>query len=256
MKNADYTFQYVSKATEYEYTIQVYVPSETSPDDGYPIIYLLDGLSYFDFAKHVIKLQSLNTLKTKVEASIVVGVCHKEGDMREKRFYDYTAPANQYIFPEHAKGKKMDLCKNGGARFFHQFMEAELKPLIEARFRVNQNKQALYGHSLAGYYTIWCYLTHCHDFQSYIAISPSIWWNGKELLRYLEKADSGQLQKLFIGVGECEGFMVTDAQHFYNSIPNGKKTLFIAKEENHASVVPATMSRSFRFINDNDYQFH
>ncbi|MGM9929485.1 MAG: alpha/beta hydrolase [Bacillus sp. (in: firmicutes)] len=251
MKNTDYTFQYVSKTTEYEYTIQVYVPKENPPEAGFPIIYVLDGQSYFDFAKYAIKLQSPNTLKTKVESSIVVGICHNERDMRKRRFYDYTAPAKEYIFPEHAKGKKMDLGKNGGAHLFHQFIENELKPMIEGKFEVNKNKQTLYGHSLAGYYTIWCYLTHCSDFQNYIAISPSIWWNGKELYQYLKKANAEYLQKLYMAVGECEGFMVEDAKTFYDQLPSVSKTLYIALEENHASVVPTTISRSFRFINEN-----
>ncbi|WP_042348165.1 alpha/beta hydrolase [Bacillus massiliigorillae] len=250
MQNTEYTFQIASKATEYEYTIQVYVPNENPPKEGFPIIYVLDGLYYFDFAKNVVKLQSLNTLKTKIEASIVVGVCHHEKDMRERRFFEFTAPAKQYIFPEHAKGKKLDLGKNGGASLFHQFIENELKVTIEGMFNVNNNKQTLYGHSLAGYYTLWCYLTHCYDFQNYIAISPSIWWNGKELYQYLEKANHNSLQKLYIAVGECEGFMVEDAKIFYDKIPTVAKDLYIALGENHSSVVPTTMSKSFRFVNN------
>lgn len=251
MQNTDYAFQYFSELTEYEYTIQVYVPEVTPPEAGFPIIYVLDGQSYFEFAKHAIKLQSLNTPKTKVEPSIVVGICHDEETMRQRRFFEFTAPAEQYIFPEHAKGKRMHLGKNGGAHLFQKFMEEELKPIIERKFDVNTDKQTLYGHSLAGYYTLWCYLTHCYDFQTYIAISPSIWWNGKELYQYLKKANPLDLQKLYMAVGEREGFMVEDAKVFYKELPVFPKELYIALEENHASVVPATISRSFRFINEN-----
>lgn len=250
MQNTDYTFQFFSESTEYEYTIHVYVPEMTPPKAGFPIIYVLDGQSYFDFAKQTIKLQSQNMPKTKIEPSIVVGICHNEEDMRQRRFFEFTAPAEQYIFPEHAKGKKMDLGRNGGAPLFQKFIEDELKPIIENKFAVNKNKQTLYGHSLAGYYTIWCYLTHCYDFQTYIAISPSIWWNGKELHQYLKKANPLDLQRLYIAVGALEGFMVEDAKIFYKELPDLPKTLHIALEENHASVVPATISRSFRFINE------
>ena len=252
MENANYVFQSFSRATEYEYTIQLYVPEEEPPEEGFPIIYVLDGQSYFELAKSVVKLQSQNTVKTKIESSIVVGVCHHKKDTKQRRFLDFTAPAEQYIFPKRMEEKKMNFGKNGGASLFHQYMEYELKPYIEKQFPVNKKKQTLYGHSLAGYYTIWCYLTHCADFQYYLAISPSVWWNGKELYQYLEKADRQHLQNLYIAVGEHEGFMVEDARTFYNKLSVDSKELYIALGENHASVVPTTMSQSFRFIFNNE----
>ncbi|RKJ49894.1 hypothetical protein D7X33_32885, partial [Butyricicoccus sp. 1XD8-22] len=62
------------------------------------------------------------------------------------------------------------------------------------------------------------------------------------------------LQKLYIDVGELEGFMVEDAKLFYNELPVQTKKLHIALEENHASVVPATISQAFRFINANPFK--
>lgn len=248
LHNTDYQFHHYSKTTEYEYTIQVYVPNVESPKEGFPVIYVLDGLSYFEIAKHAIKLQSQSAPKTKIEPSIVVAIGHDQSNMRQRRFLDFTAHAEQYVFPERAKGKLMHVEKYGGATLFREFIEHELKPIIEKRFKVNTNNQTLYGHSLAGYYTIWCYLNHCLDFQTYLAISPSIWWNEKELFNYLKQANLQNLQRLYIAVGEHEGFMVEDATAFYKEIPALSKRLFVALEENHASVVPTTISQSFRFI--------
>lgn len=247
LQSRDRQFRYNSKFTNYEYTIEVYIPNEAPPKTGFPIIYVLDGQSYFEFVKYAIKLQSTNSVKTKVEPSIVVGICHDEQEMRQRRFYEFTAPAKHYSFPKHTKENNMNLANYGGAPLFQKFMKEELKPLIEKKLAVDTNKQILFGHSLAGYYTIWCYLTHCHDFQTYLAISPSIWWNGKELYDYLQKADPAELQKLFIAVGEHEGFMVEDAHAFFKKLPTLSKELFIASGENHASVVPTTISRALRF---------
>lgn len=248
-KNA--TFTLLSQNTNYEYTLQVYVPAAEPPVEGFPIIYVLDGLSYFEFAKYSIKLQSKNTLKTEIEPTIVVGIGHQEQTMRERRFYDFTAPAEEYLYPEHAKGRQIDFGENGGAVQFYQFIEEELKPLIEASYAVNTNNQTIYGHSLAGYYSLWCMLTHPESFTKFIAISPSIWWNGKELSTYLKNSQPSNVHKLFMAVGEKEGFMVKDAQAFANelTIDPSRKCLQIAKGENHASVVPTTMSQAFRFIN-------
>lgn len=236
-----------SKFTNYQYTICVHVPETEQPKEGFPIIYILDGLSYFPLARQVVKLQSKNSLKTKVEDSIVVGICHQEGTMRERRFYDFTAPSKKYHFPEHTKGKLVELNDFGGAENFTRFLMDELKPLIESQYPVNKIKQTIYGHSLSGYYVLWNFLTNPQCFQTYIAVSPSIWWNNRELFHLLKDASPNKLVSLFVIVGEREGFMVDDAKHFYEELPSMNKQLYVADDENHASVVPTTLSRVFRF---------
>lgn len=194
------------------------------------------------------KLQSRNSLKTKVEAAIVVGIGHQERDERMRRFFDFTALADVYHFPNRTKGKLDDIQEMGGAENFSKFLEEELKPEIESRYPVNQNKQTLYGHSLSGYFVLWSDLTKRKCFQCYLAVSPSLWWNDEELFRYLEEADLKEQRSVYIIVGEREGFMVKDAIRFYDQLPTGEtKQLYIAQEENHASVEPTTMSRAFRF---------
>lgn len=240
-----------SKNTNYQYNISVFVPNGEQPVEGFPIIYVLDGRNYFDFARQTVNLQSRNALKTKVDAAIVVGICHQEKDERARRFYDYTAFAQAYHFPERTKGKLDNIKDMGGAESFRNFLEEELKPQIESRYPVNKNKQTLYGHSLSGYFVLWSYLTKRKSFQSYLAVSPSIWWNDQELFHYLELADFKEPSSVFIIVGEQEGFMVKDAIRFYDQLPTGEtKQLYIAQEENHASIVPTTMSRAFRFSTD------
>lgn len=55
----------LSNYTQYEYIIQIYIPEDINKNA--PVYYILDGLSYFSYAKETIRLQSLNHLKTKVE---------------------------------------------------------------------------------------------------------------------------------------------------------------------------------------------
>lgn len=237
-----------SKNTNYQYDISIFVPNVQQPIDGFPIIYVLDGRSYFDFAKQTINLQSRNSPKTKVDAAIIVGICHREKDERIRRFFDFTAPAGKYHWPEHTKGKINDVKELGGAENFSRFIEEELKPIVEARYPVDKSKQTLYGHSLSGYFVLWCYLTKRNCFHSYLAVSPSLWWNDHELLNYPENASLKEKKSVVIIVGEQEGFMVKDAIRFYDQLPTYEtKQLYIAQEENHASVVPTTMSRAFRF---------
>lgn len=41
------TQQMTSKLADYTYGINVYVPNEEAPTEGFPVIYVLDGSSYF-----------------------------------------------------------------------------------------------------------------------------------------------------------------------------------------------------------------
>ncbi len=244
------SFMLHSNHTNYQYTISVHVPETEAPEEGFPIIYVLDGLSYFPLAQQVVKLQAKNALKTGVEQSIVVGICHQKETMSMRRFYDFTSPSEEYQFPEHTKGKLDHIKEVGGSEKFSRFLIDELKPAIESQYKVNKNKQTIYGHSLSGYYVLWSYLTNPKAFQTYIAVSPSIWWNGKEIVYLLKETSSQNLNPIFIIVGEKEGFMVEDAKQFYEELPCEVKQLYIARDENHASVVPTTLSRAFRFCTE------
>lgn len=236
-----------SKHTNYQYTISVHVPEIEVPEEGFPIIYVLDGLSNFPFAKQVVKLQSKNAPKTGVEDSIIVGICHQQETMSVRRFYDFTSPAEEYKFPEHTKGKLDHIKEVGGANNFSRFLMDELKREIESKYPVNKNKQTIYGHSLSGYYVLWNYLTEPHAFQTHIAVSPSIWWNGKVIFDLLKETPSENLGSIFIIIGEKEGYMLDDAKQFFEELKCENKQFYIAQDENHASVVPTTMSRAFRF---------
>lgn len=248
-----------SEEIDEPYEIRVSLPKAFPPVEGYPVIYVLDGNAYFQFVRDAIRLQSKNALKTFVEAAIVVGIGHpgEDEEVSKRRFYDFTAPAEAYHYPERLKRLNVER-EYGGALKFLTFLETRLKPEIERRYRVDERKQALFGHSLSGLFTLFTLFTKPTTFQTYLAISPSIWWNDYELLLYmeqfLERTGKNGEQRLFIAVGELERFMVDDAKRLVERLEEAQSenldcTFYCAPEENHASVVPTTMSRAIRFIN-------
>ncbi|MFJ5767488.1 alpha/beta hydrolase [Lysinibacillus sp. NPDC093210] len=244
------SYEMTSKFTDYTYTINIYVPQGEIPQGGFPVLYVLDGSSYFNLVKEAIRLQSRNAPKTGIVPAIVVGVGHR-ADMHERRFYDFTAPAETYSYPARFKGNGYD--KHGGAVSFSRFLQEELKPQIQQQFHVNEQHQTLFGHSLAGYFVLWQLFNEKHSFQRYIAISPSIWWNEHELLQkasvFMEEYKQVN-EQLFIGVGELETFMVDDGRKMANELMQVMGIEFYeALHENHASVVPTVMSRAIRFVN-------
>ena len=246
------SFELHSNYTQYTYSVDIFVPETQCPIYGFPVIYVLDGLSYFEIAQKTIELQCKNSLKTKVGPAIIIGINHELETMLLLRFYDFTAPAKEYIYPD--RMQKMIPDAVGGAEKFHLFLENELKPIIYRDYTVNTSDETLLGHSLGGYYALWSLFHHPNSFIKYIALSPSIWWNNHELLAYLEGfvQSEGSYRRLFLAVGELEGFMVDDTRKVYEYLSkHGLPVVFYeALEENHASVVPTVISRAFRYISE------
>lgn len=245
------TFQLTSSYTGASYNIDMYIPNGEVPKEGFHIIYVLDGQSYFFFIRDIIRIQQKNTAKTRIPPAIVVGVGHGQENSREQRFLDFTAPAETLKIPDHAKGKLPE--GNGGASLFYEFLENELKPLIEKRNPINRNKQFLFGHSLGGYFALWCLFTNPAAYKAYLAISPSVWWNGEELFsmaqQFIEKGANGRNNSVFLAVGEREGHMVDGAVRMGRLMRDYGLPLecYIGPDENHASIVPTAASRGLRY---------
>lgn len=243
----------------YTYDIKVSLPKEEAPDNGFPVYYMLDGNSYFQFGRDVVRLQSRNAPKTFIAPAIVIGIGHEGTDeeVSKRRFYDFTPPAEQYVYPERLKN--FDVGTHGGAEMFLSFLEIELMPIVNKKYKVDQHKQALFGHSLSGLFVLWTLFTRADLFQYYLASSPSIWWNDHEILMYADQyCNNGQVRtetrKLLITVGSEETFMVDDAKVLFSkmseySLPNLEVEHYVAPNENHASVVPTIISRAFRMLN-------
>ncbi|MGM9948547.1 MAG: alpha/beta hydrolase [Lysinibacillus sp.] len=243
-------FSMNSRFTNALYDIKIYMPDAQAPAGGFPVYYVLDGLSYFGFVKDAVRLQQLNRMKTGMSPAIVVGICHREEEMRERRFIDYTAPAEELRIPARAKGKIP--AAYGGAEQFHRFIEQELIPVIEEEYPVNPEQRTLFGHSLGGYFALWSLFTQGGTFKHTIAISPSIWWNGEELMemgtRFIANGGGEKNPHIFMAVGEQEGFMVEDAKKLSAmlGVAGLQVECYVAPEENHASVVPTVVSRALR----------
>ncbi|MGN7477378.1 alpha/beta hydrolase [Solibacillus silvestris] len=238
-----------SKFNDYSYNIEIFSLDEAPPADGFSVIIVLDGTRYGRILHEILANQLRNRAKTGVEPAVIVGIGHYEKDIPNQRFYDFTAPAAHYHFPVR-RGKVMKEMPAGGAVQLMDYLLHQIIPMICSKYAVNAKKISLYGHSLGGLFVLWSYLTYPSAFYKYIALSPSIWWNNHELLKMMQQAENCFTAPLYIAVGGEEGDMVDDAQKFFHMIK--EKTMnsefYIAADENHASVIPATISRVLRFL--------
>ena len=239
-------FKLKSSYTNSFYDISFYIPEEANTAN-LPLIFVLDGTNCFEVVKACVKQQSKVSVKTGVKPAIVVGISHQEFEMKDKRFLDFTAPADKYFIEE---TKKFKIPQNlGGSENFNAFIEKELLPIIEANLNFDKDNITIIGHSLSGYYVLWNLLKGSNLYKNIISFSPSVWWNDYELLNFpnLEKSD----KNIFIGVGEKEGYMVEGAEKIYDKIKNFNDNcaIYVAPEENHGSVVVTSISRALRYIN-------
>lgn len=240
------------------YRIFISVPSAPPPPDGFPVIYLLDGNASFATAMDTAALQMRRPGGIGLSPGIVVGIGYPREapfDM-ERRTFDYLAPG----------GNPGPVYKVGGAAQFAEFIETELKPMLESSWPIDRTRQALFGHSFGGLFVLWSLFKQPEAFQAHVAASPSIWWNERAILAeadtYTQRKDTPAAKaRLLITVGGLERDipfaggklnMVADAEALATRLRTQAEravdvTYAEIAGESHMSVVPSAIGRGVRF---------
>jgi predicted alpha/beta superfamily hydrolase len=185
-------------------TLNIYLPEGYKKDDtvNYPVIYLLDGSADEDFI-HVAGLVQFNSFPwvNQVPPSIVVGIANVD------RRRDFT-------FPSTIEAEKKAYPTTGHSDKFIAFIEKELQPFIEKKYKTTASKTII-GESLGGLLATEILFKHPKLFTKYIIISPSLWWDNGSLLNFspeiLNELFTAQTD-IYIGVGK-EGLAPTEAPH-------------------------------------------
>ncbi|HTJ50070.1 MAG TPA: alpha/beta hydrolase-fold protein [Cyclobacteriaceae bacterium] len=193
-----------SKVLNQERQIYIHVPKKDSanPNKTFPVLYLLDGENHFHILSAYIDYLSHYEI---IPPIMVVGIISKD------RRKDLT-PTKSIIDYD---GKIDSTYKtSGGNEHFFQFMQTELMPYIEKNYKIDPYK-IFAGHSFGGITTINCMLTHPDMFNAYVAISPSLWWDNKYILKLAENklTKSMSLNKSFFYSVGNEGIKDPDSFH-------------------------------------------
>lgn len=137
-------------------TFQIFVASPTGPrpERGYPTLYVLDANRMFATAVETVRALGQRGDTPRTLNAIVVGVGYPPGaDVGLERSYDLTPPTPESLIPERM-GRNPDL-RVGGAAQFLTFIEDTLKPQIVARYDIDPEREALFGHSFGGLFTLY-----------------------------------------------------------------------------------------------------
>jgi len=226
------------------YTLFVSIPFIPAPPGGYPVYYVLDGEAYFSTA-------AIGSLLLAENGAVIVGIDHdafndrtvvekysgrKPGDNspigmdaaseahNRLRAHDLTLP----VAPAHRAPDWIEPSLNGGLDDFLKIIEREIKPRIAALVPVDPGNQALYGHSLGGLAVVHALFPEPQAFRSFIASSPSLWWDGDAVLKneakFAAAVEAGQAApRVLITAGGDEPDNSIPPKAFLDSLPPDKR---------------------------------
>lgn len=225
------SFSFHSENTNDDYIIQIKTPEHFSETKTYTIVYVADGL--IGTGKYVLGVDS-SWAATIPSNCIVVTIGHT-GNWEQKRRRDF--------IPSDAGGHKDE--NFGHADRFYSFLKSELIPVINKKFP-NQKQQVFIGHSFSGLFCLYAALKNEHLFDQYFAISPSVWANGRELLKiekdFIEnQSDFNAIIHIYAGSLEQFNRVLTSTKDFIKPLKEKQyKNLNISFEvipwANHFSV--------------------
>lgn len=155
--------------------------NDTAKD--YPVLYLIDGEKLFVFAEAVGAKNSLR-FDPDVKDIIIVGI-----DTDQNR--------NRDLIPAIVKNRP----GSGGAKKFTAFIEKELKPYINKKYRTD-GYDVLYGGSNGGLFAIYALLKKPDMFDAYIASSPMIGHCPEFMYKELSNAMNISNKKLYVNFGK------------------------------------------------------
>lgn len=263
---------FVSRINGGDYRIFLYRPDEPAPPAGFPVLYLLDGGAYFPMLAELARLSGRQPGRSGVSACVVVGLGYppemrQAADGLARRFYDLTPPVERDALPP--RPGPLGWPEGGGAALFSRVVEEEVKPLVESRVSIDRTRQTLIGHSLGGLFTLRSLFTGAGPFQRYVAGSPSIWFNDRQVLEeaenFLAAAPGRSRPALLMTVGGLErsagpgqppaeqpsdtmvGLTEALAARLAEAPDRLDSDLALFPDETHLSIVPSMLSRALRF---------
>jgi predicted alpha/beta superfamily hydrolase len=190
--------------------INVYLPPAYAEDPAarFPVLYIPDGGLAEDFP-HIADAVHAGISWGILRPLIVVGIENTE------RRRDLTGPTE-------VESDRKVAPRVGGSAAFRRFLREELMPDVERRYRT-AGQTAVMGESVAGLFVVETFLLEPDLFDIYVAISPSLWWNGGRLV-----AESGET----LGKGSWSGKTLYLTSADEEDIVAGVEKLVAALREN------------------------
>lgn len=145
--------------------------------------YVLDGNAQAQTATEAFRRIRPNDPLQPDTIIVSIGYNHLPPDSpyADGRYYDYQIPVCETCPTPELPG-----VPSGGEAFI-TFLDTVLRPWVHNYFpNANFDRDALYGHSFSGLFTIWTLMTHPGLFDTYLAASPFLVWNDEYIFDHLQ----------------------------------------------------------------------
>jgi enterochelin esterase-like enzyme len=183
----------------------VYLPPgyDAQPQRHFPVLYLHDGQNLFDGATSFIPGMDWHVGQTadqcihegRVEPLIIVGIYN----VGKQRLGEYTPTRAPRL-------------GGGRANRYAKFLLDEVRPFVKRQYRVREGAEStgIGGSSLGGLVSLYLGLRQPQIFGKIAALSPSVWWNGRVILRSASAAPVQPLPRIWLDIGTREGPRIVD----------------------------------------------
>lgn len=131
---------------------------------SYPVLYMTDGAAHLPHTAATVEFLARNG---RIPELIVVGINNTD------RTRDLTPTR---VVDQKFEGRTMNFPTSGGADRFLSFIETEVIPEIEKRYRTEPYR-VFAGHSFGGLFALHTLFTKPKLFNAWIAVSPTLTWD-------------------------------------------------------------------------------
>lgn len=160
----------------------------------YPVVYLHDGQNLFDPDTSHAGDWGLGAVLASLAEGGVEVIAVGIPNAGRHRVYEY----GPFRDPRLGGG--------GGDRYL-DFLAESVKPLVDRSFRTDPRPEAtaVAGSSMGGLISLYALYRHPEVFGAAGALSPSVWFADRAILRYVERWSAAARGRLYLDVGAGEG---------------------------------------------------
>ena len=240
-----------SSFNDQKYQIKISYPKGyfKQKEKEYPVLYILDAETNFGAVSYIVQ----RLIKDKLIPEIlVVGVAYNTD---YKNFYRLRSRDLTPIEDKNLRMGNNGVDPTGGAPKFSDFLEFELFPFIEKRYRIKKEDRAIYGHSYGGLYGSYALLDKPHLFNRYLLLGPSLWFKDKLLIKQVKNRSFlfKEETKLYMASGEFDKRINDFQLEFVNLLKEMKISKLnikseIMKNETHRTIFGVGFTNGLRFI--------
>ena len=190
--------QFHSAFLEHDRDVLVWLPPGYDEERRLPVLYMHDGQNLFEpdtaFQKgeywRVGETAGELAAANRITAPIIIGI-YNTGDAR---IDEYTPTGDRKLGGGHADD-------------YGRMIIEELKPLIDRTYRTlpDARHTGIGGSSLGALVSLHLAFTHPRVFGRVAALSPSVWWDRKAILKTIRQARSKPALRVWVDMGTAEG---------------------------------------------------